>query len=281
MQKVAITGSNGFIGGHLKMRLEKLGYAVIPIHREMRQRPSEIILFMEREKPDYIFDIAGYGNHYFQTEEAEIYKANVQGLFTLLENTKNYSYKGFINFSTTSHNLEASTFYGSTKSAGEYLVRSFVNIHNKPIINIRPYSVFGEREWEFRFIPTICEQIKRGEPITVSNVEHDWIYIEDFLDGIIEAMNHTEDLRGASIGIGSGKRIKNMEIVNRLMAIAQRKVEINEGIKRSYEIANYKKIIEGEKRQDEIHYFQFAKTSLEQALWNIYTNPNFLKRENI
>ena len=96
---------------------------------------------------EYIIHLAAYGNHYFQTKDTKIYKANVRLLFRLLMASKDMPYKGFINVSTTHHNLESGSWYGSTKAAGEYLVRAFVAQNNKPVINIRPYSIYGEREW--------------------------------------------------------------------------------------------------------------------------------------
>jgi len=280
MAIVAISGSNGFIGGHLKERLEKMGHVVIPIERSLRLSPANLILFHSQYKPEYIFDCAAYGNHYFQTDEDEVVKANVRGVYNMLQSIRQFkSIKGYFNFSTTSHNLESGTFYGSTKSSGEYIARAFVRKYDLPIVNIRPYSVFGEREWEFRFIPTLCKRLKNAQDITVSRVEHDWIYIEDFLDGLIDVMENVNTLKGFSVGIGTGKRIDNMEIANRLMVCAGIRVDVKEYQKREYEIANHETMTQGEKRDDEFKYFNHAKTSLEKALWNVYTNQRFLKKK--
>ena len=270
MFRFLLSGSHGFIGSNLKKRLVQEGNEVIHIDRQMRLCRPILAEFILETQPDYIIDCAAYGNHYFQTDENECFKANVCGLYNLLDVTRIFKYKGFINLSTTSHNLEASTFYGSTKSAGEYLVRSFVQKYDKPIVNIRPYSVFGENEWDFRFIPTICRQIKAGESITVSNVAHDWIYINDFIDGVMKVLKVVNTYRGISFGIGTGKRIENMEIAEALMTIANKEVPIIEGVKRSYEIANHEKMLEGPRKNDEVKLFQYAKTSLVSALRNVY-----------
>ena len=273
---IALSGSHGFIGGGLKKRLEFLGNTVFPISRELRLSPANLLMFMNQNMIDRVIDCAAYGNHSFQTNEDEVVKANVRGTYNMFQLIKRYNVP-FFNFSTTSHNLEASTFYGSIKSAGEYMLRAFVNTYKLPMVNIRPYSVYGEREWEFRFIPTITEKIRKGEEITVSDVSHDWIYIEDFLDGFMEVFDHHEKYYGKAVGIGTGTRVPNMTVAETLMAIAGIDVPIKTGTLRSYEIANHEVMKNGEKRNDEIQLFQFAKTSLTQGLLNVYTHPQFLR----
>lgn len=279
--RALITGGHGFIAGHLFQRLFTGGMEIDILPRSVLMGKG-LDAFLSRKHYDYIFHLAAYGNHSFQTEQEVVTEVNVGGTFKLLEATKNIDYKAFLNFSTTYHNLEAGSFYGSTKAASEYLARAFVRNFNRPIINIRPYSVFGEREWDFRFIPTIARQIRAGEDITVSDVSHDWIYVEDFIDGLIMATSNADKLIGRSVGIGTGKRVSNLSIAKKMMEVAGRKVTIIPGIKREYEIAAYGKelINRNESQRNEVEYFSYAKTPLDVSLKRVYDNPNlWLKRE--
>ncbi len=270
--KALITGSEGFIGTNLINRLLKENILCIPFQRIMF---SAEVDFLKREleaiNPDYIFHLASYGNHYFQTEAPLIYEANVSNLFKLLQATKNIKYKGFFNFATTHHNLEAGSWYGSTKAAGEYLVRAFYRQTDKPIVNIRPYSVYGLYEWDFRFIPTIARQIKQGLPITVSDVTHDWIYVEDFIDGLMEAKKNVRYLKGQSIGIGTGKRTSNVDVAKTLMKTVGKEVPIISGIKRSYEIAAYGEELQSTRQKNEVSY-NYNSVPLEVGLKTVYDN---------
>lgn len=269
--KALISGINGFIGGDLAKRLKGLGYEVIGIDRKLLLQPRNLKKFVLKHNPDYIFHLAAYGNHYFQTNEVQTFKTNLVGTFNLLHASLDVSYKGFINFSTTSHNHEGGSFYGATKAGGEYLVKAFVKKYNKPIVNVRPYSVFGEREWDFRFIPTICRQIKEGEAITVSKVKHDWIYIQDFIDGVLKVIGLTQSHQGQSFGIGTGKRILNTDISTKLQQLVGKKVKVNIGTKRDYEIPFYQqKLTTNTKNEVSI----IEKTKLEEALINVYQSPN-------
>lgn len=283
LKKVLISGSNGFIGTHLKNRLISEDYDVFCINRELLYKPVDLKYYLLDTKPDYIFHLAAYGNHYFQFDELSTIKANIECTTNLIESSKYLTYKGLFNFSTTHHNLESSSFYGATKSAGEYLVRAYVQKHNLPIVNIRPYSVYGEYEWNFRFIPTISKQISKGDAITVSDVRHDWIYVEDFIDALMASAKNIDYLVGKSVGIGTGKRISNIEVANTLMKIVGKKVEIKDGIKRSYEIPAYKKKVLdlSSSERNEIEYFNFAKTPLEVGLYKVYNSPNLWLKPNV
>lgn len=102
-QKVSvISGANGFIGKHLVARLTKLGHKVVPVPRNYLQRLDLLTNFMEENRPDYIFHLAAYGNHYKQTSAREIVQANIMGTFNMLETSKDIPHKAFVNFGSSS-----------------------------------------------------------------------------------------------------------------------------------------------------------------------------------
>ena len=279
--KIIISGSHGFIGNHLVARLKNKGIKVIRIPRLFLYRRITLHQFLKKNKADFIIHLAAYGNHYFQTNEYKTISANIQALVNLLDGIKNISIKGFLNFSTTHHNLESGSFYGSTKAAGEYIVRSYVQEYNIPAVNIRPYSIYGAREWDFRFIPTISGRIKKHLPITISDVDHDWTYVEDFIDKIFIILNKISKYRGKSVGIGTGKRRSNVFIAKKLMNIVGIKVSINIGLKRSYEIPAYRKTLLEQSNKKKNEEFLIASTTpLEVGLKAVYESKQRLKNKN-
>ena len=280
--KALISGGNGFIGTHLRHALKNKDVEVIAVPRETLQNPYSLNHFVLRANPDFIFHLSAYGNHYFQTDERQAIKTNVYGLVNLIEASRLVDYRAFVNFSTTDHNLQSGSFYGSTKAAGEYLVRAYINKYDLPMVNIRPYSVYGEYEWSFRFIPTIANKIRKGEQITVSDVTHDWIYVEDFIQGLLYAVDNIDTLQGKAVSIGTGTRINNLDVAKTLMKITGITVAIEKGVKREYEIPAYnKKVIEKTaSEKNEVELFQFAKTSLEEGLRKVYENPHLYLRRH-
>lgn len=275
---IVISGSHGFIATHLINRLAGQNN-INAIPRTLLYQPKQLKIEMEKIQPDYIFHLAASGNHSYQTDNLTTYFANSVAQFNLLEAGLGVPYKAFFNFSTTHHNLEAGSFYGSTKAGGEYLTKAYVRNHHKPIINIRPYSIFGEYEWDFRFIPTISRQIKAGEPITVSDVDHDWTYVEDFIDGLLRIEGNIPELIGKSVGIGSGKRTSNVDIAKLLMKTVGKEVEIKEGVKRQYEIAAYGEELQSVRDKDET-FFKENTTPIEDALSRVYESSDLWLKRN-
>ena len=232
-----ISGASGFIGGYLMERLEHLQHKVIPIPRAFLFKEKDLKEFLRLNEPNYIFHLASYGNHSYQISEEEIVKTNIMGTFNLLEASKNIPYKAFINFGSSSeygkkeramseYDLpEADTFYGVTKVAGTYLACAFATQFKKPIVTIRPFSVYGPGEADFRFVPTIIRCLIKQKTLFLANAVHDWIYIDDFLEGLLKVMENISLLPGEIINIGTGQQFSNEEIVGIIENFTGQKIE--------------------------------------------------------
>lgn len=221
-KKCLVTGANGFIGSALVRRLKSLG-------NEVRTIPHGYLLDQSRltgsipNDIDWIFHLASYGNMPDQSDEYEIFNANVIALWNLLHATLKIPYKAFINTSTSSVTLRHQTLYASTKAAGEHLCRSFVDCHNKPIVSVRPYSVYGVNEAYFRFIPTVFRSCIKGDRMKlVAAPVHDWIYIDDVVDRMIQSAETIDSLSGQSIGLGTGYATSNGDIVKMIEKLTGR-----------------------------------------------------------
>lgn len=232
--KSLISGINGFIGKHLAERLKQLGHSVVPINRELLTDRSGLAVLMHLEKPDYIFHLAAYGNMSNQTDEEMIFTANVTATWNMLMASKNIPYKAFINFGSSSEYgrkyfpmketdlPEADTFYGVTKIAATYFTRAFAKQFEKPIATIRPFSVYGPREADFRFIPTVIRAIEKNELLRLDpHGVHDWIYIDDVLDAIEIVMEYPQGV----YNVGTGRQIANVNLVSLLLTISGKQVQ--------------------------------------------------------
>lgn len=227
MQEVClVTGQSGFLGKALTIRLEQLGFKVIGFKHD------RYVWDIPNLNPQYIFHLAGYGNHYDQRDEAMIFDANTGLLFEIMNAVKKLPLKGFFNFSTSGHVLECNSFYGATKMAGEYIARAFTQKYGMSVVNIRPYSVYGPGEAGHRFIPTIIRKGLAGEEIEVSEGVHDWIYIDDFISGVIMVMENVDKLKGQSIDIGTGGQCSNEEVIKILQAFMPKELKIKHSEKR-------------------------------------------------
>lgn len=240
-QKTAIvTGSTGFIGQNLVQRLLKLNYKVAGLPRDLLLNPYELSEYIKSIRPSHIFHLAAYGNHYNQQDFNETVATNVIKTAMLLNSLIGLEFEAFINFGSSSEYgkkempmsentiLEPDTYYGATKAAATLLSRVYAGQHDKSVVTVRPFSVYGEGEADFRFIPTVCNSLITDTLMPVSSdAKHDWIYIQDFLDGVLRVVKNANKLKGQVVNIGSGVQYSNMEVINQLEAIAGKMLKVD------------------------------------------------------
>lgn len=223
---------NGFLGKHLSDQLFNQGYKVAGFPRESLFDIEKVTAVLDEVKPDYIFHLASYGNHSDQQDENQVLISNVLATFFLLSANKTHKAK-FFNFSSSSvygdkskamkedHLPETTSFYGCSKVASEYLAKAFSYKFGFPVITIRPFSVYGEGESENRLIPTIVKKILTREEMTLEpDATHDWIYVQDFVDGVMALMQAKSN---GVYNIGTGIETSNLEVLKNIERIMQGK----------------------------------------------------------
>lgn len=233
-QKTAIvTGSTGFIGSHLVQRLLNLGIKTAGLPRDLLLNPNELQEYIKSIKPNYIFHLAAYGNHSTQTDFNETVATNIIKTAMLFSAVKDIKLEAFINFGSSSEYgkkdmpmsensfLEPDTYYGATKAASTLLGRAFAVQHAKPVVTVRPFSVYGEGEADFRFIPTVIKSLVKNTTMPLDGRPmHDWIYVQDFIDGVIKVVKNADKLAGQVVNIGTGIQYSNDEVAQELERIS-------------------------------------------------------------
>lgn len=284
-----ISGANGFIGSNLAKHLMNKGHLVAQIPTELLASPVYLEKFLKAHNPDYIFHLAAYGNHYDQKDIDHTIYANIIKTYTLLRSSLEIPYKGFFNFSTSSvygkkisamseRDLpEPNTPYACTKMASEHLANAFFYDCDKPIVNIRPFSVYGPGEADNRLIPTIIRSLVNKEHMTLyPDPVHDWIYIDDFVAGVYRVMELVDRFKGDVVNIGTGRQMKNQEIFDLLSELnGSSTVAEKEDSNRSYDTGVWKADV------SKLAIFDWrAPTSVEAGLYKClnhykkkYTHP--------
>jgi len=235
--KAVISGWDGFIGSHLASALASRGIQVIPIPRDLLYSVLELNAFFTNEQPDYIFHLAAYGNMAGQKDISTTFSANLSCGFNMLKESVDIPYRAFINFGTSSEYgrksqamseadvLAPETFYAATKAGLTHLAGAFARQFRKPIFTVRPFSVYGPAEAEFRFIPTVVRCMLTGKSFPLDeHANHDWVYVDDFVEGVLliieNAHRLSDDYR--VINVGSGHMYSNKEVCETLKQIAGR-----------------------------------------------------------
>lgn len=236
--KWAITGGGGFIGRNLCERLLKLNQQVRLIPRETLYNQFELRAYLKSEQPDHIVHLAAFGNHSNQQNPEEIFSVNFQTTLNLLVASLDVPYQSLINTGSSSEYGLVSkamseqdlpltkTYYGASKVATTYMTRAFGAENNKKNVTVRPFSVYGPGEADFRFIPAMSQALKNDKPVMVSpDTMHDWIYIDDFIDALLLIANKSRDIPiGQVINVGTGIQTSNADVVTVLEEIAGKKL---------------------------------------------------------
>ena len=217
--KIIITGHTGFIGKSLLERFK--GEEIMTIGREWKT-DSTLKDQIKQFNPEYIIHCAAEIKNAYNT-----FEANVLMLNWLLETTTNINYKAFINIGSSSEYghttipmtekelLKPRTMYEATKGAGTLLCQGFAREFNKPVVTVRPFSVYGEYEPSSRLIPTLFRNFKNNIVSNISLGVHDFIHIDDFLDGLLYIMlSEREIIKGDIVHLGSGVQYTNLEVFN-------------------------------------------------------------------
>lgn len=223
-----ISGSSGFIGKHLSAKLIELGLKVAPIPREFLSSPVDLKGLLDEYNPQYIFHLATAGNMHNKDKRDDIFTANLINTYFLLSESKDIDYKAFVNFSTSSVLLPHETFYSATKAGAERLSRAFATQYGKPVVSVRPASVFGEGEQNEHLIPVMIDALKNNKEIQlVEDPTHSWIYVEDFVDAVIKVVENIEKVKGKEVNIsyGKGSYQSNKEILDILERISGKKLK--------------------------------------------------------
>jgi len=218
---VVITGYTGFLGKNI---LEYFQYFdntnFLLIDRDYNK-----IKDIKKFKPDYIFHFGAEIYDY-----TKMFSANIEFTYLLLEEIKDIDFKLFVNCGSSSeygnkikpmseHDvIIPQNLYDATKSSATLLSTAFAKMYNKPIITIRPFSVYGKYEKEHRFIPTIFRKFFNNEEITIYDGVHDFIHINDFINSI-DLILKSNNTIGDIINIGTGIQHSNMYVYDTMCNI--------------------------------------------------------------
>lgn len=223
-QTVCISGASGFIGTHLTKKLTDLKANVVPIKRELFNSPDDLQDFIFEHSPNYIFHLASYGNHANQNNIDEVISSNYFKTYLLMRQSYQTPLAAFINFSTTSVMLPRQTFYSATKLGAEMLGVVFRQQYECPVVNVRPASIYGEGEADFRFIPTVIKHLKNGKKMPlVEEATHSWTYVADLVDAVLHIAKNAMTITDP-ISISSGRSYTNKDVVLALERISGKKL---------------------------------------------------------
>lgn len=215
---VYITGSNGFIGSHLRNVLHDQKDLVSCI-------PHEKIPSTKIDDADTFYFLSSYGNMSWQTEDEKIMQANIVDLISVLSNINFSTLRSFIFLSSSSAKRRIQTMYSRAKKSAEEILLAFMEKYNAPICIIRPFSVTGVGEQKEHLIPQLIESCMKDKKIPfVPDPCHDYIDVQDLVRAML--LLSSRKVRGI-IEVGTGTSYSNEEVKKIVEDITGKKAKLN------------------------------------------------------
>lgn len=213
--KIFITGATGFVGKNLVNYYTMRGHTVYAFRRDENLHEC-----LQQFEPDAIINSAAeiYDYEY-------MFEPNILMVQTILEYVKDCEQHCRLiqigsssEYGPTDHATAEDTllkpvdFYQATKGAATLLCQGWARLHKLPVWIVRPYSVYGPGERPHRLFPRLYRAFVHGEPMTLYQGYHDFIYINDFVRGINLVLREWDLAPGEIVNFGSGNQISNFEL---------------------------------------------------------------------
>jgi GDP-L-fucose synthase len=264
---IFITGSNGFIGSHLKKYLENnyTDYTLFtPSSKDLNLVDEKAVeKYIISNSIDIIIHLANRGGSRDSVDMKNVTEYNLRIFFNIAKHEKNLKkiisfgsgaeygkHKPIVNVKEEDY-LELLPYdeYGFYKSiTSRYIEKS------DRIIQLRVFGAYGENEdYKYRFISNSIIKNLMHLPITINkNVYFDYIYINDLVN-IIDWFIHN-DSQEKIYNTTSGKRVDLITLAKTINEISDFQSDIqilNEGLNNEYTSNN-------DKIMNEINDFTFT-----------------------
>ena len=270
MDKVLVTGADGFIGSHLVEMLLRAGKDVRAfVHYSSREAfqnlcflPDDLKRHFEVVKGDIadpfsvdnavrgcdqVFHLAALiGIPYSYVAPASYLNTNVTGTLNILEAARKNSVQRVLHTSTSEtygsaqyvpmdekHPLVGQSPYSASKIAADKLAESFHLSFDLPVTTVRPFNTYGPRQSSRAIIPTIVVQALTLGELSLGNLEpvRDLTFVTDTAAGFVEA-SKSDDVIGQVVNLGTGDGVSVRTLVEKIGNILGQDLRVNMDPKR-------------------------------------------------
>ena len=246
LNKVLVTGADGFIGSHLTEALVRQGYDVRAFtlynslnswgwldHCSKEVKGKFEVFAGDIRDPhgmkeamkgcDAVLHLAALIAIPYSYYSPDTYvDTNIKGTLNVLQAARELGVKRVIHTSTSEvygtarfvpitedHPLQGQSPYSATKIAADQLSYSFYSSFDLPVVIVRPFNTYGPRQSARAVIPTIITQLaggKRQIQLGAVSPTRDFNFVTDTVNGFIAVLRSDVGL-GEIINFGSNFEI--------------------------------------------------------------------------
>ncbi|MBI1859631.1 MAG: GDP-mannose 4,6-dehydratase [Deltaproteobacteria bacterium] len=257
MDKILITGADGFIGSHLTEKAVRSGLSVRALVQYncrnhwgwLEDLPQQFLNSVEVISGDlrdpFCMEKAMSGCQkvfhlgaliaipYSYVAPHEYIATNVAGTLNVLEAARKAGVERFIHTSTSEvygtaqyvpidekHPLQGQSPYSASKIAADKLAESFHLSFGLPVVTVRPFNTYGPRQSARAVIPTIVSQAFDNPEIRLGSLTpvRDLTFVEDTVNGFLLAAKASGGV-GEVINLGVGSGVTVGDLANQILAL--------------------------------------------------------------
>lgn len=256
MNKVLVTGADGFIGSHLTEYLIDQGFQVKAfcyynsfnswgwLDNLPKEKLDKIEVFTGDIRDsngvrtalkgvDMVFHLAALIAIPFSYHSPDSYiDTNVKGTLNVLQAAKDLEIRRVLVTSTSEvygtaqfvpitelHPRQPQSPYSASKIGADCIAESFYRSFNTPVTIVRPFNTYGPRQSARAIIPTVITQLLKGHTeIQLGDLTptRDLLFVKDTVRGFFE-IAQCDDLIGHDVNIATQSEITIGELAQELI----------------------------------------------------------------
>jgi NAD dependent epimerase/dehydratase len=265
MNKVLVTGAEGFIGSHLTESLVRAGYDVRSFvlynsfnswgwldHCGADVRGKFEVFAGDVRDPngvraalkgcDSVLHLAALIAIPYSYHSPDTYvDTNIKGTLNVVQAARDLGLSRVVHTSTSEvygsarfvpitedHPLQGQSPYSASKIGADQIAMSFYTSFGTPVTIIRPFNTYGPRQSARAVIPTIITQIANGNRQVKLGALHptrDFNYVSDTVAGLMAALG-AQGAVGEVCNIGSNFEISIGDTARAIAEVMQVEIEI-------------------------------------------------------
>lgn len=237
MQRILLTGSNGFIGKNIKALLG-YQYEFIEVSRTSNYDISNVNSLLQINNIDAVIHCAAktFVPDSF-TNPYSFYDFNIKCTLNVAEfcrvkavskliylNSYPYGNPEYLPIDET-HPIHLHSHYNKSKQLCEELLFYYLD-NITDVVSLRLFNIFGQYQSDNFLIPTILNQIIHSSNVRVQNLQpkRDYLYIKDVVSLLQKVL--TDNNPNGIFNVGSGKSISVGEMIELVAKVVDKKVEV-------------------------------------------------------
>lgn len=204
---------------------------------------TEMNRLFERAEIEFVVHLGAHAGVRRSVEEPLPYQENnVGGTLSLLEAARFHPVKRFICASSSTvygRGAEAPfredaplgvpmSPYGASKRAAELMALTYLDLHEVPVVCLRPFSVYGPRLRPDLAMSIFSDAILNVRPIPLfgdGTIRRDFTHVSDICAGLLSALT-AEHVVGECINLGHDEPIEMRQVIAYLEEALGKKAEI-------------------------------------------------------